>query len=318
VFVDLAGNGEEAIRMIERNEYDVVLMDMQMPVMDGVAATRILRSDSRFVDLPIVAMTANALASDRELCLAVGMNDHIAKPIDPYQMFGVLLRWLRKESADGDGHAMADGRQQRGKHLDLDLPGIDTNLGLRRTGGNPDRYAALLRKLATTQVGAVDNIRFALVTGDDATAERAAHSLKGAAGTLGATALAEAAAGAESAIKAGSGIDEAVSALAAVLDPVIEGITQALPDDAATNGKGARAADPSTVVEPLARLKRLLEADDGEAADFVVDVKPRLAGVLTPLEVKMLSDRVGNFEFDAALKCLSGIAARLSLDLEGK
>ncbi|ODR98275.1 hypothetical protein AUC69_10330 [Methyloceanibacter superfactus] len=82
VFVDVAENGEQAIRLIEKNDYDVVLMDMQMPVMDGVAATRILRSDRRYQDLPIIAMTANALSTDRELCLEVGMNDHIAKPID--------------------------------------------------------------------------------------------------------------------------------------------------------------------------------------------------------------------------------------------
>ena len=95
VFVDLAENGEVALRMVRDNDYDVVLMDMQMPVMDGVEATRILRSDSRFERLPIIAMTANAMASDRELCLDAGMNDHIAKPIDPDQLFGVLLRWIR-------------------------------------------------------------------------------------------------------------------------------------------------------------------------------------------------------------------------------
>ena len=93
-FVDLAENGEVALRMIRDNDYDVVLMDMQMPVMDGVEATRIIRSNPRFENLPIIAMTANAMASDRMLCLEAGMNDHIAKPIDPDQLFGVLLRWF--------------------------------------------------------------------------------------------------------------------------------------------------------------------------------------------------------------------------------
>ncbi|MEZ5828932.1 MAG: PAS domain-containing protein [Hyphomicrobiales bacterium] len=314
-FVDLASNGEEAIRMIEKNEYDVVLMDMQMPVMDGVAATRILRSDRRFVDLPIVAMTANALASDRELCLEVGMNDHVAKPIDPHQLFGVLLRWIRKDGPDGKA---APAKRKAAKSIGVDIPGVDAGLGLKRTGGNADRYIALLRKLAATQAGTADSIRRALATGDDATAERLAHSLKGAAGTLGATGLAEAAARAEQAIRTGDGIDDAVRGLGNVLDPVIDGITEALPDEPGANGKGATAGDVTTVAEPLAQLKRLLETDDGEAADFVVDLKPRLAGVLTPAEVRTLSDRVGNFEFDAALKCLSGIAERLSLDLEAK
>ena len=103
VFVDLAENGAEAVRMARENDYDVVLMDMQMPVMDGIEATRILRSDPRFETLPIIAMTANALVSDREMCLEAGMNDHIAKPIDPDQLFGVLLRWIRRPDGDGAG-----------------------------------------------------------------------------------------------------------------------------------------------------------------------------------------------------------------------
>jgi two-component system sensor histidine kinase/response regulator len=94
VEVDVADNGEIAVNMVRSNEYDVVLMDMQMPVMDGIEATRLIRADSRFDKLPIVAMTANAMAVDRERCLEAGMNDHIAKPIDPDQLFGTLSRWV--------------------------------------------------------------------------------------------------------------------------------------------------------------------------------------------------------------------------------
>jgi two-component system sensor histidine kinase/response regulator len=93
--VDLAENGEIAVRMAQERDYDAVLMDMQMPVMDGIEATRVIRSDPRLQDLPIIAMTANAMASDREHCLKAGMNDHIGKPIDPDELFSVLLRWAR-------------------------------------------------------------------------------------------------------------------------------------------------------------------------------------------------------------------------------
>ena len=92
--VDVAENGEVAVNMVRSNDYDIVLMDMQMPVMDGIEATRIIRADSRFDRLPIVAMTANAMAVDRERCLEAGMNDHIPKPIDPDQLFGALSRWI--------------------------------------------------------------------------------------------------------------------------------------------------------------------------------------------------------------------------------
>jgi two-component system sensor histidine kinase/response regulator len=96
--VDLAENGEIAVRMTQENDYDAVLMDMQMPVMDGIEATRAIRSDSRFHNLPIIAMTANAMAVDREKCLEAGMNDHIGKPIDPDQLFSVLLRWTGRKT----------------------------------------------------------------------------------------------------------------------------------------------------------------------------------------------------------------------------
>lgn len=320
-FVDLAENGKIALGMIHDNDYDAVLMDMQMPVMDGIEATRIIRSESRFQSLPIIAMTANAMASDRTLCLDAGMNDHIAKPIDPDQLFGVLLRWIRR--ADGDGRAArgAAAAPPAGGHAsdpELVVPGIDVPSGLRRTGGNRKRYVALLRKFAEQQAETVAIMQAALSAADPATAERAAHSLKGAAGTLGAGMLAEAAARAETAIKSGRGIDEAVRSLSLSLDPVLAELRAALPGDTAGNGAGARSGDPASVKEPLARLKRLLETDDGEAAEFIVDTRPLLAGVLTPAEIKTLGDRVGNFDFETALKCLSGIASRLSLNLESK
>ena len=161
-------------------------------------------------------------------------------------------------------------------------------------------------------------MRAALSIGDAATAERAAHSLKGAAGTLGAVSLSEAAASAESAVRTANGVDAALGALSLSLAPVIQAIRTALPEESGGNGAAPPAGDPATVAEPLTRLKRLLETDDGEAADFIVDAKTRLAGVLTPAEIKTLADRVGNFDFEAALTCLSGIASRLQLNLEGK
>ena len=320
VFVDLAENGQEAIRLIETNHYDVVLMDMQMPVMDGVAATRVLRSNRRFQDLPIIAMTANALASDRELCLDAGMNDHIAKPIDPHQLFGVLLRWIGRTGDDGTPET-GDPAATAAMESDLDsleLKGLDVAAGLRFTGGNPERYKALLRKFAERQGGAVEVIRLALSDGDAATAERTAHSLKGSAATLGAASLAEAAAMTEAAVRTGKDVEATLGTLSLTLDPAIKSIQKALPEGGSGNGGDRPRGDPATVVEPLARLKRLLESDDGEAADFIIDLKPQLDGVLTREEVKALADQVSQFEFDAALRSLSGIAARLSVDLGGE
>jgi two-component system sensor histidine kinase/response regulator len=321
VFVDLAENGEVALGMIRNNDYDIVLMDMQMPVMDGIEATRIIRSEPRFNALPIIAMTANAMASDRALCLEAGMNDHIAKPIDPDQLFGVLLRWIHRADGNGRiarGHGSAPSANSHASDTPLDIQGIDVRSGLKRTGGNRQRYEALLRKFAEQQAATVDSMKAALAIGDAAAAERAAHSLKGAAGTLGAASLSETAAEAETAIKTGYRVPETLRSLSLALDPVLASIRTALPDGTAGNGSGAPSGDPAAVLEPLARLKKLLETDDGEAADFIVDAKSSLSGMLTPAEIKTLTERVGNFDFEAALRCLSGIASRLSLNLEGE
>jgi len=319
LFVDLAENGADAVRMVRENDYDVVLMDMQMPVMDGIEATRVIRSDPRFGDLPIIAMTANALVSDREICLEAGMNDHIAKPIDPDRLFSVLLLWIKRPggaAAKGTPQAKAaSAAKQAEDSRPLMVDGIDVISALRRTGGNRKRYETLLRRFAQQQAGATQEIRKSLSMGDAATAERIAHSLKGASGTLGAAALSEAAAKTEAAIKHGHGIDASLSALAAVLIGTVEAIRTALPEPTSINGGGG-SSDPSAVVEPLTRLRRLLESDDGEAADFIIDARPDLSGVLTGTELETLSELVGDFNFEAALNCLSSIADRLSLNLK--
>ena len=139
--------------------------------------------------------------------------------------------------------------------------------------------------------------------------------MKGAAGTLGAGILSEAAARAETAIKTGQGIDTALTSLSIDLTATLGAIRTALPDETATNGGGG-SRDPTTVVEPLTQLKRLLETDDGEAADFMIDARSQLSGVLTATEIETLGELVGDFNFDSALKCLSSIADRLSLRLK--
>jgi signal transduction histidine kinase/DNA-binding response OmpR family regulator len=320
VLVDLAENGADAVRMVREHDYEVVLMDMQMPVMNGIDATRAIRSDPRFVALPIIAMTANAMASDRQQCLEAGMNDHVAKPIEPTDLFRALQRWAKpRRDVNGASAEAAVPRNtlvtppQTSDASPLEIAGIDTKSALKRMGGKRKRYEALLRKFAEQEAGAVDRIRADLAVRDVSTAERAAHSLKGAAGNLGATVLAEMAAKVETAIKGGTKVDEALASLSLSLHAVVAATRAALP--APINGAG-QSADPITLVEPLTRLKKLLESDDGEAAEFISDARHKLAGALTGDEIDTLVGLIDNFDFEAALKCLAGIAARLSVTLE--
>jgi PAS domain S-box-containing protein len=312
VSVDLAENGEVAVRMVRGRDYDAVLMDMQMPVMGGVEATQVIRSEPRFHNLPIIAMTANAMAADREKCLEAGMNDHVAKLIDPDELFSALLRWIKPGDGKGAKAAPARPADTPARASDaetLDIPGIDTQSALKRTGGNRRRYEDLLRRFAQQQAGAVEEIRAALAAGDSTTAERVAHSLKGVAGNLGATGLAEAAKKAETAVKTGQGLEVALDSLSRSLAAIVEPIRAELPAEVVA---GEASADPAAAADSLGRLKKMLESDDGEAADFILDARPHLSGVLTGAEIDTFAELVGNFDFAAALKCLSDISARLS------
>jgi CheY-like chemotaxis protein len=179
--VDVADNGQVALAMTQDNSYDLVFMDMQMPVMDGITATRELRKLGRWQALPIVAMTANAMAQDRVRCLDAGMNDFLVKPIDPGELSRILLRWLPREAAiSRPASVPAAGGLPQG------IAGLDTALGLARMGGKKPLYLAMLRRYATSQKNAAADIRQALAAGELAAARDLAHTSKGVSGTLGA------------------------------------------------------------------------------------------------------------------------------------
>jgi two-component system sensor histidine kinase/response regulator len=298
-------------------------MDMQMPVMDGITATKAIRSNPRFASLPIIAMTANAMDRDREMCLAAGMNGHLAKPIDPETLFGALLQWIRPRATSASASASSSSVSASvsvslppAPSGNLVIPGIDTATALKRTGGNRKRYESLLQRFSDSQSHAIDDIRAALAANDSPTAQRLAHSLKGASANLGANALAEVAATAEAAIDSNHPIGPALESLSHSLDLTIAAIRAALPADSAPASTPSPNADPSTIVQPLSHLKELLEADDGDAADFLLDARSVLRQVLTFAEINSLSAYVGNFAYSDALRCVSEIAARLSLRLE--
>jgi signal transduction histidine kinase/DNA-binding response OmpR family regulator len=310
--IDVADNGEIAVRMVETGDYDLVLMDMQMPVMDGIEATKAIRSNPRFEHLPIIAMTANAMVSDRERCLAAGMNDHIAKPIEPDELFALLKRWIEPRPPAQSGTLPRTSTPTEMP----EIARLDTRTALHRIGGNRKRYESFLRNFAADETLVVENIRAALRDGDITTAQLGAHSLKGVAATLGATHLTEYAEAAEVALKAGATVAVPLDALSEELTAVIAAINVALPPEDYENDTAGVSKDPTAVVESLSRLKELLESDDGEAAAFIDEARQMLVGVLTAPEIERLRKQVRTFEFAAALNSLTEISARLSLTPE--
>ncbi len=201
--VEIAAHGLAALAMAQRSHYDLVLMDMQMPVMDGATATQELRKIPALATLPVVALTANAMARDRELCLAAGMNDFISKPVDPQELFATLLRWVKPRSAqtfaarDPDSAARAAAVP-----IDLaDVPGLDTTAALKRMMGKRPLYLAMLRRFVEGQRDCALKLRQAMDSGDELGAERIAHTAKGTAATIGALDLPERAGALETAIR---------------------------------------------------------------------------------------------------------------------
>jgi CheY-like chemotaxis protein/HPt (histidine-containing phosphotransfer) domain-containing protein len=199
VVVTIAGNGREAVTAVAeaaegRTRLDAVLMDIQMPEMDGYEATREIRKDPRNASLPIIAMTAHALDSERERCAQAGMNGHVAKPVDPAALFSVLAQWLDRPPAPSRGGAT------------LGIPGVDFNGALRRLRGNQELLLKLLGELARQWRDGARRIRDQLARAQREEARRTAHTLKGAAANLGLDELAAAAAAVEQTL---AGADEA-------------------------------------------------------------------------------------------------------------
>ncbi len=192
IVMDVAGDGEEALAMLGRRHFDGVLMDCQMPVMDGYAATRALRLQARWRELPVIAMTANAMAGDRDKALAAGMNDHIAKPIKVEEMFATLARWIRPLGAPAGAPTGLARSEARDDPLS-NLTGIDSRAGVAAMMGDSTLYTHLLRMFRDREADFAERFRAARARGDAATAMRMAHDLKSVTGSLAVLAVHQAA-----------------------------------------------------------------------------------------------------------------------------
>jgi PAS domain S-box-containing protein len=317
--VDLAEDGQAAVDKARATQYELILMDTQMPVMDGFVATRLLRSMPAYAQTPILAMTANAFAEDRDACLAAGMNDHLAKPVDPEVLYAALVRWLPPVHAGADAtldtvspastfsaSENADALRPRLEQV----VGLDVAAGLQSTG-HWDLYLRMLDKFGASELPA--QLCRQLAAGDAAGARHAAHSLRGVAATLGAVALAEGAAMLESALADvlenahATAVPEELAKRAVALEAdfhaLCAALRSALPAALSIGTAPLSATDRSRLREVAARLDALLSTDDVEAVNLFRDEEPLLrAGFGT--DVKRIARHIENFAFDEALAAL--------------
>jgi two-component system, sensor histidine kinase and response regulator len=248
-------------------------MDLQMPEMDGFQATANLRADRRFASLPIIAMTAHATLEERQRCLAAGMNDHVAKPIDPAVLFDRLGHHYRPPV---ETEAIASRPAETSGVDGATLPsveGLDTADGLMRVAGNRRLYLKLLRQFVEQQAQVPTRITEALTAGDHATAERLAHTVKGVAGNLGAGVVQGAAAALEQTIAArgDAGRIEALRRhLADELSDLVGRLRPALGEDPALAGPPTAARpDPEALKTLVAQMRKHLSEFDPAAADVL-------------------------------------------------
>ncbi|WP_367847804.1 response regulator [Rhodoferax sp. WC2427] len=320
--VEIADNGQRAIDMVGHSHqmeqpYDLVLMDMQMPVMDGISATRLLRQDPCNAALPIVAMTANAMAVDRQRCLDAGMDGFVAKPIEPEELWQALAQWIQPRSGLGGDWAapvaappLGAGALAGGMAGLRSIPGLDVDLGLRRILGKQALYQDFLDKFATGQAGAVAETLDRLDQDDYAAAERAAHTLKGTAGNIGATALQASAAQLERAIyrqEPLSNIQALATATTELLDPLVAAITQRLPAPSAGLATGSpEPIDPVRAQALREELIRLLGDDDADAIELLQRHAAAFRQALPDL-FDSLQAAVVDYDFEAALDVLQQV-----------
>ena len=304
-FVDLAENGQIALERLMTSDYDLVLMDMQMPVMDGLTATREIRKVERFRDLPVVAMTANAMQGDRERCMAAGMNDHVAKPIELNELWKALLKWIKPRNSEAAPAEMKAPPPQRVTSLVLPslIEGLDMADGLRRVLGKKSLYITMLRKFVAGQKSVVAQIHQALVDKDENSAERLAHTFKGVAGNIGAIGLQNLAERLEAAIREGQPrktVDDRLDDLKLPLNKLIVQLEQELP---AKQSKTAVTVDKKKLKTVCDKLEALLDSDDVETLD-VLEANSGLLNAAFPKHFRKIEEGIHSLDFFAAIAAL--------------
>lgn len=327
-----AGNGHEAIEILKEIEFDAVLMDIQMPGMDGIEATGVIRNELHLNRLPIIAMTANAMSGDREKCISAGMNDYISKPIESRQIFSVLSRWITLDHPPEtviSTDITQDLTQRKTNvslsfHIELPatLPGLEIQSGLNRINGNRYLYYSLLKEFKTENADTLTRIRKALSHGNMEYASTLIHTIKGVAGNIGATRVFQSAKALEGALQTGAPPENLLmqlgNDLAEVLESAsfVETVIASVGQDKTENLTPSTPLDDSELCFMITTLKKMLENNSFEAESQLQTLLNHLAPDLRQ-RAELLAHHISNLEFNHARHELVALADSMNLDIGG-
>ena len=315
--VVLSANGREAVERVEKEDFDLVFMDIQMPEMDGYQATRIIRRQQSGARLPIIAMTAHAMAGDREKCLQVGMDEHIAKPLNPEELRELVGEWLETGDSGSESGSLGAAviSTQPGDDSGIrELPGIDQDDGLARVMNNRDLYRRLLENFYHDQKDDLDKLYDYLDSHDGQAARYLVHGIKGAAGSLGGTGLQVAASRLEAALRSSTSLpaqglmDDFSSAFNEVMDGLKGLVEEACEEE--SFGEGLVEAERLSYL--LSAILLQLQEGDASAAESLPELIRGLSDKVERGRLGDLQKRMRAYDFEEAEKILVAIQQEIA------
>jgi CheY-like chemotaxis protein/HPt (histidine-containing phosphotransfer) domain-containing protein len=317
--VEIAANGKEAVDMLQKrgDHFEAVLMDLQMPEMDGHEATRVIRSTLNNPSLPIIAMTAHALQSEQENCLKSGMNDYVSKPVDPDKLLAVLARWIKPRPGPRPEVPSDKAPEDLLEHL----PGIDVEEALKRLRGNRKLLVKLLSDFGCDYDGIIGQIRDGLAQGDMTLVRRTVHTLKGVAGNLSATEVYEAVQDLEAVLQNGNHaqIDSAIDHLEEVLRPVLASARrisqgETTPMKPSIPG-GQPAVDAAKLATLLTQFNYLLKENNMSAGGEFAILREYLPGDGYHTSLDQIEACLDRLNFKEARRHLASVGQALGVEL---
>ncbi len=324
VKISVANDGRQAVQLAARETFDGILMDLHMPVMDGLAATREIRKGPAPADLPIIAITANAMAGDREKCLAAGMNDHIAKPIEPSNLYKTLIRWIIPEDCSillGSDTMVSESADMESLDEFPLLDGVDVRIGLRNADGNHIFYRRLLKSVYKRFRDIDDQIRTEVDRKALDSAQRLTHTFKGVAGTIGAMGLYKKSLDLESVLrnKEVHRISDFIASLSGELKRVMTTLRPLLLEqdqshfETVQDNESDEALDMERLKAVLGELSFLIDEGDSDALERIGTLMELLGPYRVTGDIRKLASQIDDYEFEDARETFKKISKELGV-----